>query len=590
MADSLLIFSIGPVQGFIAEARRAQDLYAGSVWLSEVARAALQACLERGAQPIYPVDLARQGLPNRFVVRAPAEQVQATAETAAKAAQRALEQPARQAQAALRGRGPADDVWDDIWRRQLERHLEVYWAAAPLGEGSYQAAYDMANRAFEANKRTRPFLQPTGEEDGLKDSLSGARSALHTGQQDARAYWAAVAKAMDPSILRRDGRERLDSFGATKRFGPFSPQLFPSVSTVAAAPFLLRAASEQPGLLHEHGRNVAELKVFGLPTAGQRLPRLRDVNWPYDGDLLYEETLTAECLQDDYGISPSSEEIARAQDSLDRLGKEVGSRPSRYYAILTMDGDSMGEHVSACANPELHTALSQRLARFAGQATRIIEHEHCGRVVYAGGDDLLAFLAVDDAVPAACRVAEEFTGLFHDWPRDALPMRDGAGLPFTISGGLAIAHHRYPLSAALAQARAAEGEAKRRTGKASLAVHVLVRSGAPTRAVAPWSGLGDQFCAMRDHFAHDRLSPRLAHNLADVAPAFESALLPPEAYAAEVRRVALRQRAPAQMDEGEAKEFAKALAAWAAGAELGPKELAAWLLVAAFVARGGGVE
>ncbi|MDI7276943.1 MAG: type III-B CRISPR-associated protein Cas10/Cmr2 [Anaerolineae bacterium] len=583
MADSLLIFSIGGVQQFIAEARRAQDLWAGSTWLSDATRAALVKCLEN-ARHIFPADPHQPSLPNRFVVCVASADVRPVAEAASQAARQAFRAPCARAQAELRRKAPADDLWDSLWQRQVENHLEIYWAAAPLGEAGYQAAYQAADRAFEAAKRTRQFQQVS--EEGLKDSLSGSRSALRTAGGDAQAYWAAVSRQVHPAILKAAGRERLDALGAAKRFG-FDTQHFPSVSTVAAASFLLAAASRCPDLLQEHAANVGRLGAFECQPIEVRMPRLAGVTWPYDGDWLYEETFTPARLLEEYGLSPTGEEIAAAKRSLKDLVEKVGARPSRYYAILQTDGNAMGKHVWACDSETLHAELSRRLASFATEATELLQEQHAGRVVYAGGDDLLALVALEDAVPAGCELGRRFAQLFEDWPASALPRDAAGGLPFSLRGGVAFAHHRYPLSTALAAARDAEGAARSAGREGGLAVRAQIRSGVPLVACAPWSGLREAFDEVQGLLAGHKLSPRFAHTLADEAPALQSTVVPPEAFLAELRRVARRQRIPAQLSEAEADGFATRLGAWQQAAGLAPTELATWLLLASFVARGG---
>ena len=75
MSDSLLIFTIGPVQGFVVEARRAHDLWAGSRILVELTRAAAQsvktAAEKNGGELIYPREIGERerSLPNRLVAR-----------------------------------------------------------------------------------------------------------------------------------------------------------------------------------------------------------------------------------------------------------------------------------------------------------------------------------------------------------------------------------------------------------------------------------------------------------------------------------------------------------------------------------------
>ncbi|MDW8481325.1 MAG: type III-B CRISPR-associated protein Cas10/Cmr2 [Meiothermus sp.] len=52
----LLTISIGPVQDFIAAARRTADLYAGSQILQELSKHAAKHLAAKGAQLIFPAD------------------------------------------------------------------------------------------------------------------------------------------------------------------------------------------------------------------------------------------------------------------------------------------------------------------------------------------------------------------------------------------------------------------------------------------------------------------------------------------------------------------------------------------------------
>lgn len=67
MTRSVFIFTFSPVQPFIAQARRAADLYSGSQILVELAKAAAQAMKKSGATLIYPASL-EDDAPNRLVV------------------------------------------------------------------------------------------------------------------------------------------------------------------------------------------------------------------------------------------------------------------------------------------------------------------------------------------------------------------------------------------------------------------------------------------------------------------------------------------------------------------------------------------
>jgi len=242
MSDAILIVTFSPIQPFIVEARRASDLYVGSQILVHLAKAAAQVMKQQGTL-IYPATRGDDGasdMPNRLVARVAWEEVTAIAEDAKAALLREWTRIADTAKNDLMRKDPLPDaLWHDIWARHVSHLWEIYWAAASLDSRSYKDAYDEANRALNAAKYSRIF-EPA-EEQGMKDTLSGCRTALHTDKQDAKVYWTALSQHREvrAAKLRPNGRERLDAIGAVKRFSDLAEEKhFPSTSTIASRPFL----------------------------------------------------------------------------------------------------------------------------------------------------------------------------------------------------------------------------------------------------------------------------------------------------------------------------------------------------------------
>lgn len=84
MTNAVLIFTFSPVQSFIAEARRSEDLFNGSAILSRLAKAAGES-LKSAGELIYPAQLKENDSPNVLVLRVPAEKAEDAARTAQKA-------------------------------------------------------------------------------------------------------------------------------------------------------------------------------------------------------------------------------------------------------------------------------------------------------------------------------------------------------------------------------------------------------------------------------------------------------------------------------------------------------------------------
>lgn len=579
MPDAVLIVTFSPVQPFIAEARRTTDLYAGSRILVKLARAAAGAVQDAGATLVYPADLS-DDMPNKLVAIVPWDRSRTIAERAERALREEWAAIAASARQRLAGLQPAPDaVWEEIWQRQAPGPWEVYWAAAvQRGENglAYAAAYRAAERALAAAKRTRAFTQT--EEPGMKDTLSGRRTALRTAQLDARAYWAAVARnpAVTAATLRPEGRERLDTLGVVKRFAQFEQTpLIRSTSSVASADFLARARTLATDALHAYRTAVDTL-------LGEHAYRVHpDVDWPYDGDLFYQETLTPNSLADRYTLlNPDGAALERVRDRLRGLHKAAAGPPSPYYGIVVLDGDDMGKRIDEALQTEdplaAHTTLSGSLTRFAREVPDIVEAHH-GQVIYNGGDDVLLLAPLRTALQAATKLANRFE-------------QETGG---TASAGIAIAHHLYPLDVALTAARAAEQLAKEVDGKAAVCVRVLKRSGETADMRSRWQDLDTTFAALVALFtegdAGQPLASRFPYDVVAAAHALPDA---DERFHAELCRLFTRHRNGQHPAAPDPAQWAQRLTDWARrlphpATGSVTDELARWLVLARFVAQGG---
>jgi CRISPR-associated protein Cmr2 len=600
MLDAVLIFTFSPIQSFIAEARRANDLYVGSRILVQLAQAAARAIKERQGTLIYPATLT-DDVPNVIVARVPWDGVEAVAQAASQALSDQWNRIAETARYELSSLGSErDDTWEKIWERQLSNLWEVYWAASEQQE--YGAAYREAREALDAIKRTRTFRAI--EESGLKDSLSGCRTALHTDGQNAKAYWAVVSQnpAVRTAKLRPDGRERLDSIGAVKRFSSLAEKKFPSTSTVASRLFLELAH----GRLAAYRRAVEDLLENYIYAPHRNDSDWPYPEWPYDGDLLFMETLTDQRLKNSYGLpKPDEKRLRQARTASDEVYRQVKTHPTPYYAIIKLDGDSMGEWISKHleeADPEkAHSDFSLRLAAFASQARPIVTEYH-GDLIYNGGDDVLALAPLSKAFPLAAKLAAQFNRV----------------TGCTASAGLAIVHHLYPLDAALSAARQAESRAKKVAdeAKAALCVRAIKRSGEMLEVRSSWepflqSGMRLEyspavqekrqtwgnatgvFVFLVNAFQDGALSSRFVYEVASeariVAPLADS-----QAHAAILKRLVMRHRTDELTDPVGLRND---LLAWAEGLNAcvskeepdggGIAELGRWLILARFVAQEG---
>lgn len=427
----------------------------------------------------------------------------------------------------------------------------------------YAQLHKLAQRVFDSAKLARRFEpgEEPGYKCTLcgRRAPALAGSAPYDKQREA---WAHVAQALRAGDLRPEGGERLCAVCLVKRLITRCPTLrtasggapaFPSTSDMAAQPLRMhlieRAADTalaEPlqGFLRDMFEYLpAYNREAGVPldaavpeerTIGASADDLRRALRELDGEWLFPETYArhARAARRNQDLA---EVLREAERSLGKvLARANSPGPSPYYAILLMDGDRMGRWVGGEAHantlrdllhpevlrdleqqggwvdvldsrrlfgPSTHAALSSALLAFARYSVPwIVEREHTGRVVYAGGDDVLALLPLPVALQAAHGLRQAYSQhyIFVDAAGRVYRQRPAAPAPAqslierhmgpdaTASAGIALVHHLYPLGAALEQVRRWEAEAKDRHGRDAFVVGVIRRSGPDLVFGAKW--------------------------------------------------------------------------------------------------------
>lgn len=440
--NHLLQIAFGPVQDFIASARRSRDLYAGSRLLSEAAGKAAEYLASKVGYPnlIFPApnnpdhfkQLSASGIPNVVLVRIDqAEDCSKLAEEAIDAARTHIQDRAKE----LLQPYEAEIDWPTSLK-QLGDLLEVYWACVPL-EGGYAQARNRLAAVMAARKNTRNF-QPVGwASNAPKSSLDGARESV-------------IAGASEPwkrKVGIRPGEE-LSGVDVVKRLWP--ERAFLSTSHVAALPYL--EGLEKKGKLEALRFYLERLANLIGEEAREEWahPVVQDtILKDYDPRLLFVGRLGE-------FFDGSEARLEKARAVLSEMYRALGE-PLPYYVLLHADGDRMGEAIDhqSRQGEEAHRRLSNKLALdFAGRVQGIVER-HKGCLVYAGGDDVLALLPLHTALPCAKTLAQTFSAAM-----SAAMEGSGAKHNPTLSVGLAIVHHLEPLQDALELVRRTEKFAK----------------------------------------------------------------------------------------------------------------------------------
>lgn len=536
MASYLFLLTIGPVQSFIAAARKSRDLWAASHLLSELSRYAAQELKALNATLIFPAqeELDKHEVVNRILARIETDQPAATGAALEQRIREYLHKEAEQCFQQIEGLKKETDARKHALD-QIDELLEITWACVKES-GNYQNDRNAVEQALAARKATRDFGQPRYKAEVPKSSIDGLRESVIPEHYYPR-------PSDSETERRRKERELLKYFGAKpserlsgvdllKRHLPGEDDVtnFPSTSHIAALPWLARHALSSKSAFEAYVKDIQQYFAQNAQPAKINQEHINLLQG-YDASILFEERLA-----EDVGEA----ELAEARSRLHELYEAIGSRPEPYYAILHADGDRMGKVIDnlAAQGIEAHQQFSRSLGSFAAGVRTLVEGlDYRGALVYAGGDDVLAFVPLDTVLACACELAQRFAATL-----SAYTAIDGnKTIAPTLSVGIAIVHHIEPLSAALDLARQAEKAAKR--SRNALAIILSKRSGADTTISGGWdTDFVDRLeCWIKLHRT-DSLPDGAAFELRDLYNRV-GRVLPREALQAEAMRILQRKRA-----------------------------------------------
>ncbi len=561
MSKHLFLVSIGPVQEFIAAARRSRDLWFGSWVLSELGKVAARTIAEAPYQGrlIFPAEDAlndqERSVPNRIMAELDATvDVGNLGTTVVERVHHHLVNKLG-AKALKAIDWPTDRPWlQALALEQLADFIEsiCFWAATPLAP-DYPTARHRLEDLMAGRKLTRTFRpSPITSVPDLASLLTPVRLPKSTldGSRESVIDERLFAERGDGPPMRRKKAlylfqrygarpaERLSGVDLLKRRGEAKSVAsdIPSTSHFAALPLLQRVTMgldatqiENRGLVFI--QRMDELKDLGAQPEllAERYQNVSMIGG-YDAGILFAERLVEEVDRAD---------LNEARGVLTNLLTAItdGAAPEPYYALLAADGDFMGDTIDRFQTPESHRLFSQALSSFASDVRDIVEQQHQGALVYAGGDDVLAFLPLHTVLDCAQALATKFRDVMAkaikairaeeaeairkegNPPGSALSPKSAP--PPSLSVGIAIAHHIEPLSDALDLAREAEDCAKKLPGKNALAITLSKRSGVDRTIRGSWGTDTSHFVERLQQFItlyrEDALPDGAAYELRDLA-------------------------------------------------------------------------
>ncbi|PMP91038.1 MAG: type III-B CRISPR-associated protein Cas10/Cmr2 [Hydrogenobaculum sp.] len=595
---SLFIFSIGPVQSFITQARKTQDLYLGSFMLSYFTFLAARQIIENYGptsliypdlygQPLVDWYLKNKGvniknsnnedillptITNRFVAV-----LNTTNETEISGLVKNIEQSIKNEIEKAKNI-IFKELKIDANINQIVDFPQIYWASIPWIRDDqdilenvssffsseklqtllkpiediykknpaslYHIFYTALEKSIGARKNLRDFIQI--EEEGRKCSICGERNVVFfketKNKQRFTPYNKDAVDLTDKNVEKyiSDGeglcvlcflKRAFDIY--LKKFvsDVFEGLSFPSTAEVASADFkekAIRYANEE--FKEFVNKFISDTKKYHLKT--KPLPKISDIVEPnLEGFWFYEENLNEITFKKE-NIDTSPENIKYIRLLYDRI-KDKAGKPKPYYAVFHLDGDKMGdwlagEHLQgikySCNSkfwerlpedfrkdlekafkkgvltPIVHSSISTALRNYTLEFVRnIVEKEHLGKLVYAGADDVFAFVNLSDIFDVMEKLRWAFSGhiyvksgkTFVDLEnKSGFILKDGVyylsmGDEASCSMGVVIAHYKEPLKIVLDKVFEMEKLAKK-SGRNRFSIALLKKSGESEIAISPW--------------------------------------------------------------------------------------------------------
>jgi CRISPR-associated protein Cmr2 len=465
-----------------------------------------------------------------------------------------------------------DMAWDD---------QTAFWSPNP---GTlYPAVFDLAERALAATKASRRFEQLP--QHGWRCALTGDSEWLTTDPSQLQKSYRQQKDTLWERVHNKQkswakSGEHLGGLAALKRLWPtvFAEEVgnatgkvvgrfVVSTHTMALAShleqWLLDDAPAGPGF--SQSCNALDPDAVALP---RRL--MRHVKNHVDDAKVLPGLLDAARESESESAYEEAKQVVRETLRVEKL--------ETYYSLIMMDGDRMGAILAGDAatntaipylksfhpkvhdgflkqakkqpalkaygdqpraiSPNRHLAISGALNDFSQTVVRhVVEEEHLGRVLYAGGDDVLAMLPTADLLNTMQRLRDAYSG---NAPQDAktdwgmvrnlqgdvqnkLVLNKGfawlngrlmrmMGESATTSTGAIVAHHQAPLGAVLQELRAAEKRAKTEGGRNAFSITIIKRSGGTLYLTAKWGEPMDSLQALIDFLRADGTSRNAVYN------------------------------------------------------------------------------
>lgn len=497
----LFLFTVTPVQSFIAEARKVQDLAAGSQMLSDFIDQGINYLLDKGLctkdDIIFPA-IELESKPNRFLVFIETE----NPGQVGKDLEKYIREEVFLARAKAKLKKYIPNHLDKALS-QLEDFLKFYWVVIPYS-GDYVRDNKKIERLLGGIKNLRVFEQ--FKETGRKCSINGEYNVtiFKNNERGEEPSWFKYT----PYVQVYEYNE--DSKVSKKELGPGEG--------LCTLNFYKR--------VYDLGDNKQSFDATCQVAYLDTVQKIKKSDQARDS-LETLQRLDEQYVYDDAIIKHSGDDrkkIKVHQRKLKGFCMEKSLIIGKYYAVLVFDADKMGDWLAGkkLANPqqdqlEFQRKLSELFGDFAAFARDFVDgnngHVKKGQTIYAGGDDFLGLINLSylfEVLGELNRVFEKIV-----WTEGLqLSFEFKEEKPMTFSAGVAFAHYKAPLSFVLNEARKAEKRAKNKDsgGRKAIAFTVLKRSGEIHQSHFKWYDENYNFLVDDFRFIVEALNTKTSSN------------------------------------------------------------------------------
>ena len=345
------------------------------------------------------------------------------------------------------------------WLAQWQDCLPIYFTSVEMNNDNFAEHHGLLQKKLVVHKLNRRFEQWQGGASVLKCIQCGHREIIGptlNSKLNTDFWGSSLKRYIQRGTIKPSERLCAVCFGkrvlAIKDEGRKN---IPTTTFMAALPFLKKLndvigndKNESVGKAWaEFNKKIKKINEY-LPNnflnKYKNMSHLSDIT-----ELKYKSN--AEWFYEDYYVLNNFEGVhtcnsnddfnallIQGRNALHSLIRKTGVKPSKYIALIEYDGDKMGKKRGSLGLDELKM-ISKTISTFSEETIQNIFNSGNGFLIYSGGEDVLGFASMPDAINLICDVNTSFLAKLNG----ITPVK------FTGSGSITFFPYNFPLQEAL---------------------------------------------------------------------------------------------------------------------------------------------